>query len=249
MMFEHFDIYIILLMGVVALLYGAVGHGGASGYLAVMGVWAFPSDYMKAVALVLNIIVSGISFTQYYIKKHFKWDLFYPFAIASIPAAFVGADIYLDPKIYKRLLGVILLLPILKLAGLNLFKSKLTLNFNIYVSILIGAVVGFLSGLLGIGGGILLSPIILLFGWGTAKETAAVSALFIFVNSIAGILNQKSWAMIEKVASTELYIVIGVVVIAGFVGSFIGSTKATEHWIKRLLAIGLSLAAVKLIFL
>lgn len=108
--------------------------------------------------------------------------------------------------------------------------------------------IGFLSGMLGIGGGIILSPILLLFGWASAKQTAAVSALFILVNSVAGLLNDKGWPNIEKALTSETYMLLGVVGVGGLLGAWWGSSKAQETWIKRLLAIGLGIAAIKLIF-
>ncbi len=245
---EHFDIYMIILIGLVSILYASVGHGGASGYLAVMAIWALPTDYMKTTALILNIVVSGISFSQYYIKKYFNWKLFYPFALASIPFAYIGGGIHLDPVLYKKILGVILLLPVIRLSGIPIPIKKVKLELNIYIALLIGSVIGFLSGMLGIGGGIILSPIILLLGWGSAKQTAAVSALFILVNSLAGLLNNKGWSNIDKVLTYETYILLGVVVGGGILGAWWGSSKAQETWIKRLLAIGLGIASIKLIF-
>ncbi len=238
----------IILIGLVSMLYSSVGHGGASGYLAVMAIWALPTDYMKTTALILNIAVSSISFSQYYIKKHFNWKLFYPFALASIPFAYIGGGIHLDPILYKKVLGFILLLPVIKLSGIPIPIKKIKLELNIYIAILIGSIIGFLSGMLGIGGGIILSPIILLFGWANAKQTAAVSALFILVNSLAGLMNDKGWTNIEKALTTETYILLGTVVACGLLGAWWGSSKAQEVWIKRLLALGIGMAAIKLIF-
>lgn len=238
----------IILIGLVSILYSSVGHGGASGYLAVMAIWALPTDYMKTTALILNIAVSTISFSQYYIKKYFNWKLFYPFALASIPFAYIGGGIHLDPVLYKRILGIILLLPVVRLSGIPSPFKNIKLELNIYIALLIGSIIGFLSGMLGIGGGIILSPIILLFGWANAKQTAAVSALFILVNSLAGLLNDKGWPNIEKALTIETYMLLCVVIVGGLLGAWWGSSKAQEIWIKRLLAIGLGIAAIKLIF-
>ncbi len=238
----------IILIGLVSIMYSSVGHGGASGYLAVMALWALPTDYMKTTALILNIAVSSISFSQYYIKKYFNWKLFYPFALASIPAAFIGAGIPINPVTYKKILGIILLFPVIKLSGIPIPIKKIKLELNIYIALLIGAVIGFLSGLLGIGGGILLSPIILLFGWALAKQTAAVSALFILVNSAAGLLNEKTWPPSNIIFTKETYALLSVVIFGGLLGAWWGSAKAHEVSIKRLLAIGLGIASIKLIF-
>ncbi|MEP7267506.1 MAG: sulfite exporter TauE/SafE family protein [Saprospiraceae bacterium] len=176
-----------MLLFLVAFLYSSVGHGGASGYLALMAFFSFAPETMWPTALMLNIFVSLIAFIQYYRSGHFKWQLFWPFAIASIPAAFIGGLIVVDAKIYKTILGVLLLFPVVRLGGVKFNAEETQKEQKLFTSLIIGALIGLFSGMIGIGGGIILSPIILLLHWANMKQTAAVSALFILVNSMAGL--------------------------------------------------------------
>ena len=174
----EFSPLLFLLLPVVAFLYASVGHGGASGYLALMSVFSFPIAVMKPTALVLNILVSGISFFFYFREQQFDWKLFYPFAIASIPFSFLGGILTVETHVYKIILATVLIVAVLRLLGV-FGKERIALKpVNLPLALVIGAAIGFLSGLIVIGGGIILSPVILLLGWGNMKQTAAVSALF-----------------------------------------------------------------------
>ena len=231
------------ILGVVAFLYASVGHGGASGYLALMALFAFPTIVMKPTALLLNIFVSGISFWFFRKNDHFKWKLFYPFAISSIPMAFVGGYISVNATLYKQILGVFLIVAILRM--LNVFGKELTIikENNLALSLLIGAFIGLFSGMIGIGGGIILSPVILLLGWGTMKQAAAVSALFILVNSIAGIIGFYSKG---GIIPNEAWYFIPVAIIGGSLGALYGSQKFNVTVLKYVLAGVLTIASVKL---
>ncbi len=232
-----------LLLPIVAFLYASVGHGGASGYLALMSLFAFPITFMKPTALLLNILVSGISFYFYYREKNFKWNLFYPFVITSIPFSFLGGFLSVDTKIYKIILGTFLVFAVFRLLGF-FGKEKTTLKeINIPFALLIGAIIGFLSGLIGIGGGIVLSPILLILGWANMKQTAAVSALFIFVNSISGIVGFLSKGSEIPTSSSLL---IGIVFVGGFFGAYYGSKKFNSLVLRNVLAIVLGIAIFKL---
>lgn len=235
---------IVLLLGIMSFLYASVGHGGASGYLAVMGLFSFAPSVMKPTALVLNILVSAVAFAFYYKAKLFKWNLFYPFAITSIPFSFIGGYIKIDTAIYKVLLGVILLFSIIRI--LFFFKKDVIeiKSINIYRALFIGAIIGFLSGMLGIGGGIILSPVILLLGWSTIKETAAVSALFIFVNSIAGFFGFLTQG---GNLPLDLLPIIGFVFIGGLLGGYSGSKKFDFQVLRYVLSLVLLIASIKLI--
>lgn len=234
---------LLLLLPIVAFLYASVGHGGASGYLALMSLFALPISFMKPTALILNILVSGISFYFYYKEKNFKWNLFYPFAITSIPFSFLGGFLTVDSKIYKIILGTLLLFAVFRLLGF-LGKEKTDLKeINIKQALVIGAIIGFLSGLIGIGGGIVLSPVLLLLGWANMKQTAAVSALFIFVNSIAGIFGFLSKGGEIPNSSTLL---IGIVFIGGLFGAYYGSKKFNNIVLRNVLAFVLGIAIIKL---
>jgi uncharacterized membrane protein YfcA len=232
-------------MAAIAFLYASVGHGGASGYLALMSIFAFPISVMKPSALMLNLFVSGISFFFYYQKEHFKPKLFYPFAITSVPAAFIGGTMPLENGIYKIILGVVLVFAALRLFGFfNAQEMEIT-KINMSFALIIGFGIGLLSGMLGIGGGVILSPILLLLGWATLKETAAISSLFIFVNSIAGLAGFFKAGQSFPVES--LYLV-PMAVFGGMIGAYYGSGSFSNKVLKYVLATIIMLASVKLFF-
>ena len=240
-MHSSYLFYFLLLA--VAFLYSSVGHGGASGYLALMAFFSFPTDTMRITALLLNIFVSLIAFSQYYRSGFFKWSLFIPFAIASIPAAFFGGLFTVDAGIYKKILALLLIFPVIKLAGLKVSTEQPIKSINIYVALVIGAVIGFFSGMIGIGGGIILSPVILLLHWANMKQSAAVSALFIFVNSIAGLAGcfTKDFHF-----NNQMGAMIAIALVGGVAGSYFGAKIIENKLLKRMLAAVLVIASVKL---
>lgn len=161
----HTESIFYLLLFLVAFLYSSVGHGGASGYLALMAFFSFAPETMRPTALILNLFVSLTAFIQYYRNGHFRWKLFWPFAIASIPAAFIGGLIVIDAAWYKKILGILLLFPVVRLGGVKFNSEKTDKEQTLFASLLIGATIGLFSGMIGIGGGIILSPVILLLHW------------------------------------------------------------------------------------
>ncbi|MCO5276300.1 MAG: sulfite exporter TauE/SafE family protein [Flavobacteriales bacterium] len=234
---------LILLIACVAFAYAMVGHGGASGYLALMALAGMSVVVMRPSALVLNLFVSAISFTQYARTGHFKWRTFLPFAVLSVPAAWFGAQVVLDPLIYKRILGVCLLFAVARMFGL-LGKGSDTLRpVPLLLGALIGAVLGFLSGMIGIGGGVLLSPVLLLCNWADMKTTAATSALFIFVNSASGLAGALGNG---ETLSPHMIPWIAAAVGGGLLGGWIGAVKMNNLRVKQALGIVLLLASVKL---
>jgi len=233
------------LLFLIAFLYASVGHGGASGYLALMALFSMTPGVMKPTALLLNLFVSLTSFIQFYRGEHFRWKLFWPFALASIPLAYLGGLVIVDGTIYKKILGLFLLIPILRFyffANAKVDKQKQT---QLILSVLIGGSIGFLSGLIGIGGGILLSPIILLLKWADQKQTAAVSALFIFVNSLSGLAGQLTKGIHF---SPDMYLYVAIAFLGGLCGAYFGSLKFKQSLLKNVLATVLVLAAYKLLF-
>ena len=238
---------ILPLIFLIAVLYSSVGHGGASGYLALMSLLGVSSLYMRSSALILNLFVSAIAFFQFYKAGFFKWKLFYSFALTSVPMAFIGANIALNPYWYNRILGMFLIIAALRLTGVfNLRTSDKLKELPFYAGLLIGSVLGLFSGMIGIGGGIILSPIILFFEWGSIKETAAVSALFIFVNSISGLMGLGTSGL--NLSSSFTWWILAALA-GGITGSVWGSRFAKNVILKNVLALVIIIAAVKLILI
>jgi uncharacterized membrane protein YfcA len=240
------EITIPLFIFVAALLYASVGHGGASAYLAVMGLFGLAPGVMKPVALTLNILVASVAMYKFYRAGHFSWRLFLPFALTSIPFAFIGGAITLPGDWYKVLVGLVLFY-----AAFRLFQMRPPAAEQadhppaIGLALVLGAGIGLLSGLTGVGGGIFLSPILLLAGWAGTKRTAAVAAAFILVNSIAGLLG--NW---RSILSLPWQIPIwGVAALAGgWLGARNGSQRLTSPVIRKLLAVVLVIAALKMVW-
>lgn len=234
---------LLLLLPIIAFLYASVGHGGASGYLALMSAFSFPMTFMKPTALVLNILVSAASFYFYYREKNFKWNLFYPFALSSIPFSFLGGYLEIDAFYYKIILATVLVFAVIRLLGIFGNEKNTIKAINLPLALGFGALIGFLSGLLGIGGGIILSPVLLLFGWATMKQTAAVSALFILVNSISGLFGFVSQGGTLPESS---WLLVGVVFIGGLFGAYYGSTKFNSKALRYVLSGVIGIAILKL---
>ena len=233
------------LLFIVAFLYSSVGHGGASGYLALMAIFAISPLIMKPTALLLNLFVSSVSFIQFYRGGHFRWRIFWPFALASIPLSFIGGMMAIDSNIYKKVLGVLLLIPVFRFVFFKNTDPKDFKPANFALSLMIGGMIGLLSGMIGIGGGIILSPMLLLLNWTGQKQTAAISAAFIFVNSIAGLAGQ----LVKGITFNSD--MIGYVVVAfsgGLCGAYLGALKFPQTILKNVLACVLALAAYKLLF-
>jgi uncharacterized membrane protein YfcA len=229
---------------VVATLFSSVGHGGASGYLALMGLFHFAPEVMRPSALVLNVVVSLIAAWQYSGTEKFDNRLLFALVASSIPAAFVGATISIDATVYKVILGVIILIQALNLIFFFKMTSVQVKKPPLLLIVIAGMAIGLLSGLIGIGGGILLSPLLLLMGWATIKQTAFISAIFIFLNSLAGIAG-----LLYNKANFDsvLYLWIGVVIVGGFVGSRMGSRVLPVSFLRKILGVVLLIAGVKLI--
>ncbi|HTS44456.1 MAG TPA: sulfite exporter TauE/SafE family protein [Puia sp.] len=234
-----------LLLFLVAFLYASVGHGGASGYLALMAIYGVAPEVMKPTALLLNLFVSLTSFIQFYRGKHFLWKIFLPFAIASVPMAFLGGLIVVDGTVYKKILGLLLIIPIIRFLFFGNFNVSETRKSNVYLSLVIGAAIGFLSGLIGIGGGIILSPILLLMKWTNQKQTAAISALFIFVNSFSGLIGQLTKGIHF---TTNMYTYVVLAFSGGLCGAYFGALRFKQTWLKNILAVVLMFASYKLLF-
>ncbi len=278
----------VVLFFVVAFLYSAVGHGGASGYLALLSLHDIAPEYMKPIALVLNLLVSGMAFIQFYRQGHFLWRLFLPIALFSVPMAYWGGLTPLKDLWYQRGLGVFLLVSVAMMlwprdSGVGQGTSSndgdvsnngggTLWNRQTGIAAFMGAVIGYVSGLLGIGGGILLSPVLLMIRWTQQKQTAAISAAFIFVNSAAGLLGfvqqHTPWIMDSQKTGGEadaemagrcafgdpwfavvaiLSVLILPVLLGGLFGSWYGAKKFDQTVMKYILCVVLLIAAIKLL--
>jgi uncharacterized protein len=237
---------LLILLAIIAFLYSSVGHGGASGYLAVMALLGVAPLMMKPSALIMNLAVSLFSFIGFQRAGFFKMKLFLPFALSSIPMAFLGGTMTLSDSIYKKILAVCIILSIIRLLYQFNRKDEPNRPIPVWAGLLSGGIIGLISGMIGIGGGIILSPLMLLMRWSSLKETAAVSALFIFVNSLAGLYGQMQKGGIHLTENLQWAVL--ATIIGGLFGSYFGSQKFNVPTLRYLLAVGLIIASVKLIF-
>lgn len=239
------DIAVAILFFLTALLYSSVGHGGASGYLAVMALAGFVPAIMKPSALFINILVSTIATVRFYRAGCFSWQLFLPFALASVPFAFYGGGLSLPAAIYRPIVGTVLLF-----AAFQLFRSSAKLASTavkpvpVYLALLFGSGIGLLSGLTGVGGGIFLSPLLLLIGWANPRQTAGISAAFILVNSVGGIWGHL--AIMDTLPPLPSLLMWSIAAIAGgLIGSAYGSRHFSNIALRRILAVVLVIAGLK----
>src|SRR5687768_1138720 len=236
-----------------AALYASVGHGGASGYLAVMGLFGFAPAVMKPTALALNIVVSAVATVRFYRSGLFKFRLFWPFAIVSVPAAFLGGGLIVPARTYKVLVGLVLLY-----AAVWMFRSTIRVASDarsqdaspqlpaLWLALPAGLLIGFLSGMTGVGGGIFLSPLLLYAGWAETRTTSGVAAPFILVNSMAGLLGHLA-GLAELPSQIPFWA--GAVLVGGWIGASYGSARAPTTLLRRLLSLVLVIAALKLILM
>lgn len=236
------ELALITCIFIAAVLYSSVGHGGGSAYLAAFALFSVAPDTMRPASLTLNIFVAAIATVQFYRAGCFSWSIFWPFAVASIPAAFLGGWLALPARAYKIVVGVVLLFAACRLV----WKPVADFGHPIpkWAAILSGVAIGFLSGLTGTGGGIFLSPLLLVMGWAETKQSAGVSAAFILVNSIAGIIG-----LLMKPATFPPMLSYWIVaaVLGGLIGSELGRRRLTNPTLRRLLAVVLVIAGLKLI--
>ncbi len=231
-------------IGVIAFLYSSVGHAGASGYIATMTLFGIGPTVVRPTALVLNILVASIGAFQFWRAGHFSWKLFWPFALLSIPAAYLGGYLQPSASILRILIGTVLLF---SAARLFFRRSDPPQTFppSRPTAVSVGAGLGFLAGLTGTGGGIFLTPLLLFCRWAHIRQAAAISALFIWVNSIAGLFGY--FTKVHSVPSLGL-ILAAAAIIGGIVGSHFGSRHFAVRVISLCLATVLLIAGTKLIF-
>lgn len=214
-------IYIIPLFFLTALIYSSVGFGGGSTYLALLVLFSFPYEEIPKIALILNLVVVTGGLYHYISHRHLEFRKILPFIVTSIPLAYLGGNIPVSKTVFLVFLG-----SSLAVAGLRLFFvkenfSRFTFHasrFTWFTELIIGALLGFLSGLTGLGGGIFLAPILYLTKWGSARQIAALCSFFILVNSLAGL-----WGQITKSGFTDDFVSIFPLIVAVFLGGQIGS--------------------------
>ncbi|MCP4426826.1 MAG: sulfite exporter TauE/SafE family protein [Chloroflexi bacterium] len=235
-----------ILFFLVALLYASIGFGGGSGYLAAMSLAGVEPDIIKPTALTLNIMVASISVWKFMRAGHFSGRLFWPIAAMSIPFAFIGGRIALPTAVYKPLVGLILLYAAFRLyrttRGASLPQVR---PLPIWLALLAGGVIGLLSGLVGVGGGIFLSPLVLLAGWAGTRETMGISAAFILVNSVAGLLGHLSQV---KSLPAGIPIWIFAAVVGGWIGAEYGSKRLSSKLLRQLLSLVLTIGGLKIMW-
>jgi uncharacterized protein len=233
-----------LAIGVIALLYSSVGHAGASGYIATMTLFGIAPIVIRPTALVLNILVASIGTFQFWRAGYFSWRLFWPFALLSIPAAYLGGYLQPSAAVLRVLIGVVLLFSAARLLVRRSDPAQ-TSPPSQSIAISVGAALGFLAGLTGTGGGIFLTPVLLFCRWALIRQAAAVSALFIWVNSIAGLVGY--FTKVRTIPSLG-FVLAGAAIIGGIIGSHLGSRRFAVRAISLCLATVLIIAGVKLIF-
>jgi hypothetical protein len=229
---------------VAAVLYSSVGHAGASGYLAAMAFLGAPTPMMRPTALVLNLLVASIAAMRFARAGFFSWSLFWPFALGSVPFAFVGGAVTLPGYWYRALVGAILWLAAARLL-LDLRISRATHAPPRAAAVACGAGIGLLAGLTGTGGGIFLSPLLLFMGWAETRQTGGVAAAFIFVNSAAGLAGNPA-SLGDLPGQFPLWA--AAAVLGGLIGSELGSRRIGTPAFRRLLGVVLVVAGAKLVF-
>ncbi len=231
-------------IAVIAFLYSVVGHAGASGYIAVMALAGLAPRDIRPAALVLNVLVATLATWQFHRAGHFRWRLFWPFVVLSIPAAYIGGALPVPAEVFKTLVGTVLLLSAVRFLIQTSDRAQ-TSPPPLPIALATGAVLGLLAGITGTGGGIFLTPVMLFAGWGKTKETAAVSAPFILVNSLSGLLGfMRTGAPVPEF----VWGLAAVAVVAGLAGSYLGSRRFPVRTIRLTLAFVLAIAGAKLVF-
>ncbi|MBL8083335.1 MAG: sulfite exporter TauE/SafE family protein [Candidatus Obscuribacter sp.] len=243
-----------LLVVAVAFLYAAVGHGGATGYVACLGLFGLSHETIAGTALMLNTVVAGLALFAYARAGYLRYRLALPFMLSSVPLAFWGAQLSLNKQVFAYILAFTLLLSALRFLFINEPRaatsqqtpsiSEETFHLpSLPMALGVGGVLGLVSGIVGIGGGVFLSPLILLKKWGCMKQTAAASALFIVANSISGLLSR---GLAGTLHFYQLFPYLPLAIVAALAGSYLGAKRFSSRGLQRILAVVLLLAAFRL---
>jgi len=244
------SIWVVICMPLIAFLYASVGHGGASSYITLLTLLGYANSIIKPTALVINIVISLLAFVMYFRKVDFPWKLFLWLVVFSIPASFLGAKIDVNPILYRKVLGVLLLFPVARFLNIFPVSEVKKIDKNVLILAILGLSIGFVSGLIGIGGGIVLSPVLLMLGWTNLKETSAVSALFIFLNSISGLYSMSDKNPVFSsmdIQNNPFLIFVSLAIVGGLLGAYLGANKFQPKILKNILTVVLFIAAIKLI--
>jgi hypothetical protein len=239
-----YDYWLLIAILAMAVLYSSVGHGGASGYLAAMALWGLAPETMRPAALAMNIVVTCWLLYRFKPYQIMPYKLFWPLVLASTPLAFIGGMISIDALAYRVLVGGLLLLAAVRMLVVTKLAGVIQAP-ELKITLLLGAALGFAAGLTGIGGGVFLSPLLLIFGWCSMRQSTAVAAGFILLNSLGGLagylVSDQSWPMGT-----------GWLLIAAFIGCLVGaelaSHRASSLTLQKLLALVLAIASVKMVF-
>ena len=251
---EPASLILLAALAAVAALYSSVGHAGASGYLAVLALAGLAPEELRPAALTLNLVVALVATFRFGGAGHLRIRLLLPFLLPAVPMAFLGGSLPVSPELYRILFGAVLLFAAWRLAVPPPAESgKVSARYEgdgarvppTGLAIGLGAGIGLLSGIVGVGGGIFLSPVILLAGWASPRETAAVSAPFILLNSAAGLAGQLFVAGASVPTGIPLWL--GAVLLGGFAGATFGSRHARPITLRRLLAVVLVVAGGKMV--
>jgi uncharacterized membrane protein YfcA len=234
-----------LAIGLAAFLYSSVGHGGASAYLAVLALAGTSAAVMRPTALLLNVLVAGIGTVQFARAGHLRWSLVWPFLLTAVPLAYVGGRVALPEAYYRPMIGLVLCF-----AAVRFVITLRTEDVERTVppraaALAVGAALGLLAGLTGVGGGIFLSPLMLLLGWADLRTTAATSAMFIVANSLAGL---GGFLMVGGTLPATAWSWLAAAGLGGLAGSTLGSAHLGRAALRTLLAVVLGIAGAKLLF-
>ena len=243
------ELVLLVSLSLIAAMYASVGHGGASGYLAVLSLTVYASNdpaWLKQHAWSLNLLVAGMAFFAYKKGGFFDSKLAIPFIVASIPAALIGGYMRINDDFYDTLLSITLVFAAWKLYTTKSRESEDLFSNppSVHIALIVGAIIGLLSGIIGVGGGIFLSPIILLFGWSDPKTTAGIAAVFIWVNSAAGLIGSSISG--QSVIDFDVLIPFAIaVLIGGYLGSKFGSEKFSQKTVRNTLVSVMLIAAIR----
>jgi len=241
------ELLLAVLFFLIAALYSAVGLGGGSGYLAAMGLAGVPPDIMRPVALSLNILVASISSWLYIRSGHFSARIFWPVVLASMPFAYLGGYLELPGHIYRPLVGLLLIYSAVRLWRSTVPGRTLPAvraDLPLWMLIAAGAAIGFVSGLMGIGGGTFLGPLLLLAGWVDTRDALGITAAFVLANSISALAGRMT--AVPDLPST-IWIWLAAAGIGGWLGARLGSRRLDPRLLRRLLALILLLGGLRLV--